>query len=511
MRFEGDAFISYAHMDNVELIEGRKGWVANLHRALEVRLGQLLGKQPQIWRDPKLAGNDVLADTLMERVRRVVAMISVISPRYVKSEWTRKELSEFYRAAEQQGGTQVRDKARIFKVLKTPVPVDMHPPEVRSLLGYEFYKIDPETGRVRELDEIFGPEAQREFWIRLDDLAHDLCCVLEMLEGEEQRSATNPGETRCVFLAETSSDLREQREMIKRDLEQHGFTVLPAYTLPMIATDLEAQIKNDLARCVMSIHLVGKGYSIVPEGAVHSLVEIQNELAIERGTQGDFSRLLWIPAGLTVEDVRQRRVLDELRMDPRLQEGADLLETPIEDLRTVYQGRLQSQTEPKRETTPARSSTASVQRLYLMYDSRDQEAIAPYADYLFEQKLEVIHPVFEGDEVELREYHEENLRVCDGALIFYGSVNECWLRRKLREIQKSAGFGRTKPPATVGVVLINTAPSSDDVWCPPAKKNQFRTHEALVISQLDGFSPTQFSSFLDRLTGGEGGRQPHVR
>jgi hypothetical protein len=34
--FEGDAFISYAHLDNVELVEGRKGWVANLHRALEV-------------------------------------------------------------------------------------------------------------------------------------------------------------------------------------------------------------------------------------------------------------------------------------------------------------------------------------------------------------------------------------------------------------------------------------------------------------------------------------------
>ena len=78
MSFEGDAFISYAHLDNVELMEGRKGWVANLHRALEVRLGQLLGKQPQIWRDPKLAGNDVLAQTLLERIRHVAALISVI-------------------------------------------------------------------------------------------------------------------------------------------------------------------------------------------------------------------------------------------------------------------------------------------------------------------------------------------------------------------------------------------------------------------------------------------------
>ena len=60
MKFDGDAFISYAHLDNQELVEGGRGWVANLHRALEIR-GQLLGKTPHIWRDPKLQGNDDFA------------------------------------------------------------------------------------------------------------------------------------------------------------------------------------------------------------------------------------------------------------------------------------------------------------------------------------------------------------------------------------------------------------------------------------------------------------------
>ncbi len=301
MSFDGDAFISYAHLDNAELIEGRKGWVANLHRALEVRLGQLLGKPPQIWRDPKLAGNDVLAHTLLERIRRVTSLISVVSPRYVKSEWTRKELSEFYHAAEEHGGIKVQNKARIFKVMKTPVPVDLHPPELRSLLGYEFFKVDAETGKVRELDEIFGPDAQRDFWLRLDDLAHDMCCVLEMCEAAAQAAGAIAGEGKCVFLAETTSDLREQREMIRRDLEQHGHTVLPAYQVPFVLPELETALREDLKRCSLSIHLVGKNYGIMPEGAMQSLVQIQNELAIERGNQGDFSRLLWIPAGLQIE------------------------------------------------------------------------------------------------------------------------------------------------------------------------------------------------------------------
>jgi len=78
MGFEADAFVSYAHLDNVELVEGRKGWVANLHRALEVRVGQLLGKPPRIWRDPKLSGNDFFADTLIDQLQRVAALISIV-------------------------------------------------------------------------------------------------------------------------------------------------------------------------------------------------------------------------------------------------------------------------------------------------------------------------------------------------------------------------------------------------------------------------------------------------
>src|SRR6185436_21005389 len=131
MNFDGDAFISYAHLDNAELVEGRKGWVANLHRALEVRVGQLLGKHPNIWRDPKLSGNDLFADTLIELLQKVAVLITVISPRYLKSDWTLRELTEFCHAAERQGGVHISHKARVFKVLKTPVPLDKMPPELR--------------------------------------------------------------------------------------------------------------------------------------------------------------------------------------------------------------------------------------------------------------------------------------------------------------------------------------------------------------------------------------------
>jgi len=492
MNFEGDAFISYAHLDNVELIEGRKGWVSNFHRALEVRVAQLLGKEPHIWRDPKLQGNDLFADTLIERLRRVAALVPVVSPRYVKSEWTRKELSEFWQAAQKQGGIRFHDKVRIFKVLKTPIPLDMHPPELQPFLGYDFFKIDPETGRVRELDEVFGPEAQRDFWLKLDDLAHDICYLLETIEHPERTESSAPA-GQGVFLAETTSDLREQRETLRRDLQQHGYVVFPTRPLPSVASEARAAVSDDLARCQLSVLLIGKNHSSVPEGGTESLLEIQNEMAIERGKKGNFSRLLWIPQGLQVNDERQLKAIEQFRMDPRLLEGADLLETFLEDLRTVIHSRLKRAQAPAPApptTSAPRVASANHAQLYLMYDQRDADAASPCIEYLFEQNFEVIRPVFEGDEAEIREYHDDNLRSCDGVLIFYGSTNECWLRRKLREVQKSPGYGRTKPLPVVGIVLA--PPKATD-------KERFRTHEAMVIPQLDGFSADALRQFVSSL------------
>jgi hypothetical protein len=176
---EIDVYISYAHLDNLELIEGRKGWIDLFHRALEVRLAQLAGIAPRIFRDPKLQGNDLFADSFAERISRVGAFVSVVTPRYIRSEWTMKELAEFCRAAEQQGGVFIQDHSRLFKIMKNPVPFDQLPPQLQPTLGYEFFKTDFETGKVREFNEIFGKASEADFWIRLDDLAHDIVRVLE--------------------------------------------------------------------------------------------------------------------------------------------------------------------------------------------------------------------------------------------------------------------------------------------------------------------------------------------
>jgi hypothetical protein len=165
------------------------------------------------------------------------------------------------------------------------------------------------------------------------------------------------------------------------------------------------------------------------------------------------------------------------------------METSLEELRTVIQDRLK-QAPPVAKKAVAASSTANLRQVYLLYDQRDKGVTSPWADVLFDRGFEVIHPVFEGDEREVREYHEENLRACDGALIFYGAAHELWVRRKLRELQKSPGYGRIKPLPAVAISVL--APATEE-------KERFRTHEAMVIPQLGGFAADSLSPFIAQL------------
>ena len=131
--------------------------------------------------------------------------------------------------------------------------------------------------------------------------------------------------------------------------------------------------------------------------------------------------------------------------------------------------------------------------MYLIYDQRDAGAASAWADLLFEQQIEVLHPVFDGDEAEIREYHDETLRTCSGVVIFHGGATEVWLRRKMRELQKSAGYGRTLPPPALAICLVEPR---------TAEKDRFRTHEGLVLRAWEGSLPAAVGSFIARLRGG---------
>ncbi len=501
MDFESDVFVSYAHIDDHAMVEGQPGWISSLHRHLQVRLEQLLGKEARIWRDPKLQGNDVFADRLVDRLPRVAVLVSVLSPRYVKSEWCQRELAEFLKAAVGTGGARVADKLRVFKVVKTPIPAELLPQDLHTALGYEFFTTERASGRQRELDlsPLSGPEAQRLYWTKLDDLAQDIKDLLTILEGRASGNTPSPAKTKgTVYVAETSSDVKERRDSIKRELLGHGYTVLPDEPLPLEGAECASFVREQLSHCRLSVHVVGQNYGVVPDNATDSIVVLQHELAIERAAAGDFCRLIWMPPDLVAADERQRKFIAQLETDSRLQAGADILKTALEDFKSLVHVRLTQSATPKPDRREA-ARTDSMPRIYLICDGQDVDQVQPIRDALFDE-FEVTLPVFDADEADVRREHESNLGDCDAALVYYGAGNEAWLRSKLRELKKIAGYGRVTPMLATAVYVA--PPDTPD-------KQRFRTHEAIVINPGSSFTPSALEPFASVLRQAKGRRDAH--
>ena len=484
MRFDSDIFISYAHIDNQPLTPGDEGWITNLHRALEIRLAQLLGEEPKIWRDPKIQGNDYFDTAIVSQLPRTALLVSIITPRYLKSEWCRKELEEF----SQHGPLEVERKSRIFKVVKTPVPIDLIPAQLQRMLGYEFFQLDAETGRPIEFRPEPGTGETRKYWAKMDDLAYDVFQLLESLKtpaGAAVASAAADGP--IVFLAETTSDIAAERDALRRELLERGYRVLPERPLPLAAEELEKAVQEDLGQSVLSVHLIGERYGVIPEGAEVSIIDLQNQQAVCHSRERGLRRIVWLSRENQPRDARQAAFLDKLRQDPAALEGAELLQTTLEDLMALIDARLRVPPAEEEKKEEDAGMEGEIPRIYLICDRDDQEDARVLDDHLFSQGYEVIPSLFEGDEATVRQDHQENLCFCDAAIIYYGKATEVWLRAKLRDFLKVAGYGRKEPLAARAVYI--GAPARLD-------KERFRTHEAMVIRGSAPFSGDELRPFF---------------
>lgn len=496
--FEDDIFISYAHIDNQPLAEGLRGWVETFHERLKIRLEQLTGEPARIWRDRKLQGNDIFAETLVTRLSKVAILVVVLSPRYGKSEWCLKELNEFYVRAASAGGLNVGDKSRIFKIVKLHIPVHEHPPQLRGVLGYEFYEYDPERGRAREFSPDVIPARDIRYWEKLDDIACDIKQMIDTMAHATHSSpaanamTANAGAGKTIYLAETTSDRVNERNIIKRELQSQGHVVLPDRELPLTGATLREAVRDYMERSSLSIHLLGGNYGIIPEEEDKSLVEIQSEVAAEHGE--DLRRIVWMPAGLEPRDERQRQFVNHFQLGLNGHRGIEVLQTSLEELKKHIEERINEKAKPA--TTDAGDDKHSPPSIYLICDKEDLSEITTLEDYLFNQGFNVFLPAMEGDESSIREDHKANLIECDAVVVYYGRGSDVWLRMKQRELQKVAGYGRARPLSAKAIYVAGPR--------TPAKE-RLRDHEALVIKGFDAFSPDSLAPFLEKVRKGARG------
>ena len=182
MAFEKQVFISYAHIDNEPLSEKQIGWITRFHVSLSAMLSMRIGRKAEIWRDNKLSGNDIFADEILQQFPKTALLISVVTPRYVESEWCTREAWEFCKTAEVTGGIVVDNKSRVLKVVKIPGGDETPLPEPMKLaLGYPFYVFDDQQTPL-ELDPAYGEEFTQKYNLKMAKLAFDIAQLIKKME-----------------------------------------------------------------------------------------------------------------------------------------------------------------------------------------------------------------------------------------------------------------------------------------------------------------------------------------
>lgn len=441
MAKNNDILICYSQLDN------ETQWVDNFKKFIELMVTQVQGVKPNVSQKSdteEINENDIANSTIL---------IPILTSSFMASGVCLDTLETYAKSL-----SNSKNKA-IFKILKYPVPINDQPSKLRDLLGYEFYQINYESGEVEDYKDFFSADAEKNYWMRMVDLVYDIDEFLVKAKGKTNVIEIKPSiERKTIYLAETGRDLVIQKNIIRRELQRHGYNVFPNHTLSTNLDDLKTNIKKEIEESSLSIHLIGNSYGEIPEGSKRSVVDLQNKIAAEKSaeiaesdTNKDFSRLIWISPNLENISEKQKSFIENIKRDTSSLEGAEILQNPLEDFKNIIREELiEKNLIGFRNSNPDSDS----KHVYIMHNKADKNEVAKIKQQIEKSGFQVLLPEFEGELLELRQKHIDNLRNFDVALIYKGNVNDQWVQMKILDILKAPGFGRSKPilgKAIIGV------------------------------------------------------------
>lgn len=493
-----EILLCFSEEDNVPIEGGLKGWVSNFHKFLSTLISQISRDNATI---RSVSGGDLdLID-----FESAGAIIVIPTASIVKHNTFLSNLNAFAKKSKENNSLRLNGISKIFKVNKHPFDIDSYLSEISDLISYDFFLVDPLNGEAHEFKRFFGNEAERSYWMKLVDMAYDINQLISAeAKAEEEGKEEEISKEKTIYLASTGVDMVIQRDIIKRELIRHGYRVLPQHSIPKEVHALEHMVKEDLSKCRLSIHLVGEDYGYRPKGSDLSIVDIQNRLAsnhtyetVELNKKAKenlpFSRLIWVSPDLKNVTERQKIFIEDLKSDAASLEEAEVLQITLPELKSIIREELVTGGRFQNKGTIGSyniKNEEGSQVIYLMTDKEDKNEISLVKNYLEEAGYKVVLPSFEGDLVDIRFVHQENLRRCDASIIYFGSSTEAWIKTKLQDLLKAPGFGREKKLVAKAVYFQG----SKDVDLTHYEKNN-----ALVLGNNGGFKPEHLKPFLTKL------------
>jgi hypothetical protein len=425
--FQHDLFISYAHEDD-------KRWIQAFEDELRDEISRRLGMGISVWQDTsKIRAGENWQVAIHEGIEGAAAFVAVVSPRYQNSQWCARERNEFRKRFKAE---EFATCGRFFKAVKTPWSENTHRLFLQEIQDVDFYKEDQD-------DSVEFTPGSRDFKRAVRKLADGVEALLRRLRRANQR----------VHVAWPVDECLTAWTQLSDELKSKGFDVQPMG--PRDASFADKLLMQDMDQAVLSVHLLGSVYDQFSErmallaanldhqmmfwmtsGAESTADEKQKALinAIRSGVRPDDLKREWPHGWSLIADAGVRKFIDavvtKLRPQPPQVPVTALLDTPT--IYIVY------------DATTAEDTKVAL-------DLKDQ--IAQHEKMqVFVSRADLSSPT------ELKLWHENLLRSCDGVLLYRNAAPEGWWnqlapeiilaeRRFERQPMKSRAFLLPRPPS----------------------------------------------------------------
>jgi hypothetical protein len=466
-----DVFVSFAHLDDVA-IGNNPPWVSSfagdLKKVLRMRLGvrEDEGLRVYFTGHSSLEAGVHLETALMENAASSAIFVAVTSPAYVVDDsWTMRELATFQKATEGIG--------RVFAIEHSPLDSnDEYPPTLRDLKRMAFWQKHPE--REIPVTMASGSDAYLQ---TLLDLAEQIRKAMKKMR-EAQKSASvglleltktvlseappvvrQQGEGKTILLAQVTDDLDEEREQVRRYVEQYGVKVLPEGTYPQGGDAFTTALDADLARADAYVQLLGRTHAKRPPDMPLGYDRQQFERAIARG----IPILQWLRP-----DADPATITD--REHTKLLSGEHVMRIGLEAFKSDVVKRL---SKPQPPPAPA-PGPVEEQFVFINADGSDIQLAENLRREFTGANLTSAIPILQGSSEDVRLDLEENIVECDALVMVYGETTPVWVRGQLRLYSKLKH--RRKQPLKALAIYLGPPESKPDIGMdmPEVKRIDYR-------------------------------------
>ncbi|HPD95598.1 MAG TPA: hypothetical protein PLA24_06860 [Tenuifilaceae bacterium] len=294
-----------------------------------------------------------------------------------------------------------------------------------KFLTYRFWDQISETGEIR-MYRRNTKETQALYWERITDIAIEL--------SERINQTTN--KKGKIFLAQTDISQLDDRDNIKRDLNDLGYEVVPDKQLSNNTGEASEQLNQAINSCDLIIHLIPSTYAKYFTENNLSVIEFQFNYTVNHSiqTSNSIKRLVWIPSDIEFYDEESQIFVEKIQRDKDQAKNTMVLKVNLEDLKKIYRKILSGEG----LNTPA--SQELLPDVYVISD-KEPNAVAHSVDSSSKNKLKV------GANYDGISYsqHLKCLANAQVVVINYSSENKQWINVKIHDILKSPGLETSKP------------------------------------------------------------------